>query len=188
MPLKFHLHYKSYYLQEPTWIGHSYGFNFINPSPSTLSHYITHLSATFTSSMSIRNYVSMVQFLHKQLGLAPEALDSFPVSSLLRVADLTMRYPPLRWLPILPHLLTQLCQLSTSLGSMGPAMKVWLPGDAQAEQHSSPLPLPQTLSTPPGIHAEGMYFWPHWYSSHHQMDKDHTGGGQNNCLAHPQHP
>ena len=37
-----------------------------------------------------------------------------------------MRTPPLRCLSILPHLLTQICHLPTSLGSLGPSMKVCL--------------------------------------------------------------
>ena len=105
---------------------YNYRLSFINPVPSTLCYYITHLSATFRSSKSVRNYESGVLFLHKEPGLAPEALDSFPVSSLPYAADLTMRSLPLCQLPIILHLLTQLCKLSTSLGSLGPPMKVCL--------------------------------------------------------------
>ena len=88
-----------------------YSLKFINPSPSTLCYFITHLSATFLSSKSVRNYVSGVWFLHKQRGRAPESLASFQVSFILHMwaADLTMRTAPLRHLPILPHFFTQLC-------------------------------------------------------------------------------
>ena len=88
--------------------------------------YITHLSTVLTSSRSIRNYIFGVRFLHKQLDLTPEAVESFPVQCLLRAVDLTMRTPPRRKLPILPHLVTQLCGLPACLGSLGPAMKVCL--------------------------------------------------------------
>ena len=96
-----------------------YHLSFINSAISTMCYYITHLSSKFTSAKCVWNYVSRVRFLHMQLGLASEALDSFPVSSLLRTVDLTMRTLP-RLLPILPHLLTQLCHLLSSLGSLGP--------------------------------------------------------------------
>ena len=66
------------------------------------------------------------------------------VLSLLRAADLTMRTPPLWLLPVLPHLLTQLCQLASRLASLGPPMKVnltfrFLGMVLQAEQLCSPL-------------------------------------------------
>ena len=91
---------------------------FINPAPSTLCYYVTSLPTKFTSSKSVRNYASGVRFLHKQLGLALELLDSFPVSYLLRAADHTMRTRPLWCLPILPH-------FSPSCVSSPPA---WVPG------------------------------------------------------------
>ena len=71
-----------------------YQLPFISPSVSTMCLYITHLSTVFTSSRSVRNYVSGVRFLHKQLSLTPETVESFPVQCLLRAADLTMRTPP----------------------------------------------------------------------------------------------
>ena len=43
---------------------------------------------------SVRNYVSDDRFLHKQLDLAPEALDSFPVPCLLRTADVSICTSP----------------------------------------------------------------------------------------------
>ena len=45
--------------------------------PGMTANYITHLSSIFTSPKSMRNYVSGVLCLHKQLSLAPEAFDSF---------------------------------------------------------------------------------------------------------------
>ena len=68
--------------------------------------------------------VSGVRFLHRQHSLTPEAFDSFQVTSLFRAVDLTKRTLPLRRLPILLHLLTQLCQLSDRLSTLGYAMKV----------------------------------------------------------------
>ena len=67
-----------------------YRFPFISPSVSTMCLYITQLSTVFTSSRSVRNYVSGVRFLHKQLDLTPEAVESFPVQCLLQAAELTM--------------------------------------------------------------------------------------------------
>ena len=64
--------------------------------------------------------------MHRELGLILEALDSFPVASLLRAADITMQVPPLRRLPILPPLFHQCCLLSSSLGVLGPSIQVCL--------------------------------------------------------------
>ena len=60
-----------------------------SPHSSAGTPGITHLTTQFTSSKSTHNSVSRVHFLHNQLGLTPEVLDSFLVTSLLRVADLT---------------------------------------------------------------------------------------------------
>ena len=99
---------------------------FLLPSISTVSMYITHLTRWFQSSCSVRNYVSGIRVLHRQLGLSPMALDSFQVQSLLRAADISMRTPPLRCLPILPDILHHLCLLTPSLGPLGPSMRVCL--------------------------------------------------------------
>ena len=83
----------------------------------------THLTHWFQSSRSICNYASIV------LGPSTKrlaAIDSFPVSSLLRDADISMRTPLLQRLPILPPLLHRLSILTTSLGPLGPAMQVCL--------------------------------------------------------------
>ena len=98
----------------------NYHFPFIMPSMSTICCYITHLTHHFKLSASIRNYISGVRILHKELGLIPESLNSFPVVSQLRAADITMRTPPLRWLPIFPVVLDQSCLLSSSLGALAP--------------------------------------------------------------------
>ena len=63
-----------------------YRLPFINPEVATICYYITHFTTTFSSSKSVLNYInyiSRVRFLHKQLGLGPEALDSFSVQCLL---------------------------------------------------------------------------------------------------------
>lgn len=82
-----------------------YQLQFLHPAPAIICYYMTHLTTRFTTANSIYNYVSGIQFLHKQLGQALKALDSFPVMSLLGAVDLTMSTPLLHHLPILPHLL-----------------------------------------------------------------------------------
>ena len=74
----------------------------------------------------MHNYISEVRFCHKQLGIAPEALDCFPVTSLLRAIDIIMWTPPRRHLLFLPDLRLCLCALTTSVGSLGPTMQVCL--------------------------------------------------------------
>ena len=70
-----------------------FDFQFLLPSTATVGYYVTYLTTKFTSSRSIRNYVSGICQLHKQLGLIPEALDSFPIMSLLCAGDMMMRIP-----------------------------------------------------------------------------------------------
>ena len=102
---------------------------FINPPLSIITCYITYLTQKFCSH-SVRSYVSRVRFFHKELGLIPDFLDSFPIATLLRAADITMWVPstppPPPCLPVLPPLLHQLGQLSSSLGALGPSTRVCL--------------------------------------------------------------
>ena len=99
-----------------------YHLQFLNSPPSTLCYYVTYLTTTFTSTNSVCNYVSGVRFPHKQLCLAPESLD-FSVMCLLRADDLTMcTHTTLSAHPCV----TQRCQLSSSMGSIRPPMKVCL--------------------------------------------------------------
>ena len=128
-----------------------YRFPFINPSLSTITCYITYRTQNFQSTCSIYNYMYGVRFLHKEVGLARDSLDSFPVTALLRAADITMRVHPCRHLPILPTLLLQLCQLTFSLGALGPSMLVALTFDSfVCCTKAMWLHLPPPSSTSPG--------------------------------------
>ena len=104
-------HYQNNIQQASTFMNFCvhYHLSFIMPSVSTTCCYITYLTQHCKSASSVRNYISGVRFLHKELGLTPDNVDSSPVSSLLRPGDITTRVPPLRHLPILPTLLHQLC-------------------------------------------------------------------------------
>ena len=103
-----------------------YNLRPLSPEVSTLCYYITWLTKQFSSAQSIRNYVSGVSSLHKQLGRLAPALTSYPVATLLRAVDLTLRTPPRRRLPVTPQLLTSLVLLTKTLGALGPPMKVAL--------------------------------------------------------------
>ena len=103
-----------------------YGFIAVNPAVSTLTYYITHLAGRFKSSTSVRNYVSGINTMHKQVGLQVPALQSFPVTTLLRAVDLSLRTPPHRRLPITPSLLHKLCKLCDCIGQFGVVLKVAL--------------------------------------------------------------
>ena len=98
----------------------------IQPATSTLCYYITYLSQQFTSSDSVRNYVSGVSYFHKCLGKPFKALHQFPVVCLLRAIQVAMRRQPDQKWPITPSLLSKLVQLTKSLGPLGPPMKVAL--------------------------------------------------------------
>ena len=128
--------------------------------------YITHLSHTFHSPASVRNYLSGVRFLHKSQGLPLPSLDSFHITSLLRAVSLTMRTPPLRRLPILPRLLHKLCSLCSSLGDLGLAMHVSLTlGFFGMLRQSNLAPPPHYSSILPGTPAGWTCCRPHLASS-----------------------
>ena len=57
--------------------------------------------------------------MHKALGLQPLPLDSFPVATMLRAVDLTLRTPPHSKLPITDCQLHKLCLATLQLGRMG---------------------------------------------------------------------
>ena len=101
-----------------------YKCHFINPSIFTVCMYITHFTRRIHASRSVRNYVSGIIILHRDLGLSPIAQDSFQVNTLLRASDISMRTPPLRCLPIQPSLLHCLCLLTSSLSPLGSSMWV----------------------------------------------------------------
>ena len=101
-----------------------YSLPFLNPSISTITCCITYLTQHFKSACSVCNYLSGVRFVHRELGLAPGSLDSFPFIALLWAAEFTMHLPPLplHHLSVLPHLLIHLCQLISILGVLEPSM------------------------------------------------------------------
>ena len=126
-----------------------YSLKFINSD----SYYITYLSQGFTGAKTVRNYISAVRFIHRQMGLTPEASNSFPINCLLRAADLTARTPPLCHLPILPTLLHKLlCSLISSLGMLEPSMKVCLAFTFFSPAHQlmlTPLVIPVAVTSRP---------------------------------------
>ena len=63
---------------------------FLNPDVSTVCLYITHLTYRFSSARSICNYVSGVRTLHKEVSRILATLESYQVSCLLCVADISM--------------------------------------------------------------------------------------------------
>jgi hypothetical protein len=97
--------------------------------------------------------VSGVRFYHKQLAIQPKALSSFPVTCLLRAADLTMRSAPKRKLPITPQLLYKLVKLCDHIGPLGPAMKVALTFGYFAMLRQSNLAPPTPAKFDPSRHT-----------------------------------
>ena len=64
------------------------------PSTAILCYDITYLTHLFQSARCMRNYIAGVRFLHKEFGLTLDTIHSFPVTSLIQVADLTITPPP----------------------------------------------------------------------------------------------
>ena len=82
--------FRNHALQGQSFIQFCDHLCFLDPDVSTVFLYITHLTRHFLSAHSIRNYVSGVRTLHKEVGLTPAALQSFQVSCLLWGADISM--------------------------------------------------------------------------------------------------
>jgi hypothetical protein len=101
-----------------------YSFDPISPSEEIICKYIAFLTHRFSSARSVRNYLSGVRFMHKTLALPPPPTDSFPVMTMLRAADLMLRTPPKRMLPITAMLLHRLCQATRRSGRMGLILRV----------------------------------------------------------------
>ena len=57
-----------------------YNPQFVGLASSTICYYVTYHTQRFTSVKNMRNYISSNRFIHWQLGLTEEALDSFPVT------------------------------------------------------------------------------------------------------------
>ena len=132
--------------------------------------------------------MSGIHQLHKQLGLIAEAVDSFPVVSVLRVADLSMKTPPICRLPILPHLLIRLCLLCSSLGKLGPAIKVCQSfGFFGIFEGVKPAPHPPHAQTVQSFLTRlqgGCATGPTWPTPGGTMNKDAPGSQGNTCYTH----
>ena len=98
----------------------------MSPPCACTSLILVYLTSRFSSAHSIRNYISGVRTLHKEIGVTPVTMETFQVSCLLWAADIFMRMPPLQGLPILPPLFHHLCIITPSLGALGPALQVCL--------------------------------------------------------------
>ena len=75
-----HIHQASSFIQ----FCDNYNLPFILPSASILCYYITHRTHHFLSARSIKNYISRVKFLYKELSLTKDDSELFPITSLLR--------------------------------------------------------------------------------------------------------
>jgi hypothetical protein len=95
----------------------------INPSPSQLTLYIEYLSLNLRSAQSVRNYVSAVSLIHRQLGLDFSGMQTYPVTNMLRAVDRTLRSPILPKLPVTIPLLYKLISACQKLGTWGLVFK-----------------------------------------------------------------
>jgi hypothetical protein len=94
----------------------------IDPQPSTLCAYVQYLTRTFSSPLSIKNYMSTVNLLHLMNNRQPPA-KTFAVTNMIRAIQLTMRHMPSQKLPITPEILNQLCDLCDQQHATGRLLK-----------------------------------------------------------------
>ena len=138
-----------------------YRCQFLLPSVSSVCIHITQLTHPLHSSNSVKNYVSGIRVLHKQLDLSPSSLGSFQVPCFVtKSRHLYEDPPPVRHLPILPDPLCRLSLLTPSLGPLGPSMLVCLTFGyfAMLRQSNLAPSAPSTL-TPLGTPAEANFFF-----------------------------
>jgi hypothetical protein len=95
----------------------------INPSPTQLTMYLEYLAQHLKSPQSVKNYLSAVGLIHRQLGLQCTAMLSFPVITMLRAIQHTLRNPILPKLPVSVNMLLQMVQFCQHLGTWGRIMK-----------------------------------------------------------------
>ena len=100
-------------------------FNFpdVHPSPAQLTLYLEYLCRYLRSAQSIKNYLSAVGFIHRELGLECVALHSHQVHNMLRAIDNTLRAPIVPRQPITIPILLKLVQLCQRLGTWGLVFK-----------------------------------------------------------------
>jgi hypothetical protein len=96
-----------------------YGLYDLNPSQHQLCLYMEYLAQRFVSARTVRNYMSAITLLHKQLDVSCPALSSFQVGLMARAVDRTMLTPPSPRLPVSVLLLRQLVQATLPLGVWG---------------------------------------------------------------------
>jgi hypothetical protein len=95
----------------------------VNPPPAQLTWYIEYLSQNLKSSQTVRNYLSAVSLLHRQLGLDCLSMQSHQVTTMLRSVDQTLRLPIASTLPITVPMLHQLVSCCQQLGTWGRVFK-----------------------------------------------------------------
>ena len=98
---------------------HRFNFPHLHPSPAQLTLYLEYLAQNLRSSQSVKNYLSAVSYIHKQLGLECTALQSHQVITMIRAIDHTLRSPLLPTVPISLQVLYSLVTLCNQLGTWG---------------------------------------------------------------------
>jgi hypothetical protein len=96
-------------------------FNFphLNPSATQLALYVEYLAQNLRSAQSVRNYLSAVSHIHRQLGLDCTAIQSAQVTNMLRAVNITLRSTILPTLPVTISMLHRLILLCDQLGTWG---------------------------------------------------------------------
>ena len=93
------------------------------PPPQQLMWYLEYLSQNLKSPQSVKNYLSAVGFLHRQLGLECPALQSHQVTTMVRAVEHTLRSPIVPKKPVTVHMLFNLVHLCDQLGTWGMVFK-----------------------------------------------------------------
>ncbi len=93
-------------------------------SKGTLCAYLEHLTQTFKSSKSVKNYFGAINLLHKFADKTASNSGAFEVTLMLRASGLTMRQIPHRRQPITPLILHKLCTLCKYQGAVGAVLRL----------------------------------------------------------------
>lgn len=84
--------------------------------------YAQFLSRTMKSPAAIANYVSVISFLHKMLGLQPPS-ENFQLAMVIRAIRIQFQHFPNQRLPITPAMLYNICDVCDQQGTTGLVLK-----------------------------------------------------------------
>ena len=96
-----------------------FGLRALDPHCDTLCMYVQFLTRSIKSPQTIKNYISGVRLLHKQLNIASNSLESFELNLMLRAISITMNHIPKPHIVLSVDIFHQLATCAQAMGAPG---------------------------------------------------------------------